>query len=136
MPRGYLSSQTEVRSLGYHFVWCTKYRKKLLDNGVDKRLNSLICEKCAWIGYEIKLLEIKPDYVYLYGVANPLLSPNQIINQIKGYTSKILRSEFKELRTKLPTLWSRGYLVSGENRLSGKVIMKYVNSQEGRNSDE
>ena len=38
----------------------------------------------------------------------PTLSPSYIMHQIKGYTSKILREEFNEL--KMPNLWTRSYL--------------------------
>ena len=38
----------------------------------------------------------------------PTLSPSDIMQQIKGYTSKILREEFSEL-SKMPSLWTRSY---------------------------
>ena len=33
-----------VYSLQYHIVWCTKYRKQVLCNGIDERLKALLFE--------------------------------------------------------------------------------------------
>ncbi|MEM0147313.1 MAG: transposase, partial [Candidatus Micrarchaeaceae archaeon] len=45
MPRGYNSLETSVHFIGYHFVWCTKYRRKVLESQVAKRLRELIKQK-------------------------------------------------------------------------------------------
>ena len=34
MPKGYNSSETSVHFMGYHFVWCPKYRRKVLDGEI------------------------------------------------------------------------------------------------------
>ena len=59
------------------------------------------------------------------------MTPNEIVGAIKGYTSHELRKEFKELRTRLPTLWSRSYFVSTHGHISDKTIEKYIAEQKG-----
>jgi len=44
MPRGYITSQTCVRFMNYHFVWCPKYRRPILVNKIKERLRELIRE--------------------------------------------------------------------------------------------
>lgn len=34
-----------VFNLGYHIIWCPKYRRKVLVNGIDERLKELLCQK-------------------------------------------------------------------------------------------
>jgi len=131
MPKGYISSQTSVHFIGYHFVWCPKYRRKVLVERIEQRLKELISEKSKELACEIITLEIMPDHVHLFIQANPKTAPNSIVGQIKGYSSRILRKEFKELRTRLPTLWTRSYFVSTHGHISDKMIQKYIEEQKG-----
>jgi putative transposase len=129
MPRGYLSSQTTVHFMNYHFVWCPKYRRKVIIARIEKRLKELIKEKARELGCEIIELETMPDHIHLFIQAPPTIAPNRIIAGIKGYTSKILRQEFPELKSRLPTLWTRSYFVSTHGHVSSETIKKYVEEQ-------
>lgn len=44
-------------SCKYHVVWCPKYRRKVLVNGVDVRLKALIEEVCN--DYHIDIIEME-----------------------------------------------------------------------------
>jgi putative transposase len=129
MPRGYLSSETTVHFMNYHFVWCPKYRRKVIIGRIEERLKELIKEKAKELGCEIIALETMPDHVHLFIQAPPTIAPNRIIAGIKGYTSRILRQEFPELKKRLPTLWTRSYFVSTHGHVSSVTIKKYVEEQ-------
>jgi putative transposase len=129
MPRGYLSSETTVHFMNYHFVWCPKYRRKVIIGRIEERLKELIKEKARELGCEVIAFETMPDHVHLFIQAPPTIAPNRIIAGIKGYTSKILRREFPELRSRLPTLWTRSYFVSTHGHVSSETIKKYVEEQ-------
>jgi putative transposase len=131
MARGYQSSNTSIHFMGYHFVWCPKYRKPVLVGAVKKRMQELIYQKAKEIDCGIIALEIMPDHTHLFIQAKPTLSPNRIVGQIKGYTSRVLRKEFSELRSRLPTLWTRSYFVSTHGHVSDKLIQKYIEEQKG-----
>lgn len=131
MPKGYLSSETNVHFINYHFVWCPKYRRKVLVGKIRKGLESLIKHKVKELDSKILALEIQPDHVHLFIQAKPIISPNSLIGQIKGYTSRILRKEYKELCSKLPTLWTRSYFVSTHGHVSDEMIKKYIEEQKG-----
>lgn len=131
MPKGYISSQTSIHFMGYHFVWCPKYRRKILVGDIAKRLDELIREKATQLKCKVLALEIMPDHVHLFIQGTPQISPNSIVGQIKGYTSRVLRSEFKEARSRLPTLWTRSYFVSTHGHISDLLIQKYIEEQKG-----
>ena len=131
MPRGYNSSETSVHFMGYHFVWCPKYRRKVLDGDIAKRARQLIRKKAEDLDCSVISLEVMPDRIHLFIEGNPTLTPNKIIGDIKGYTSHELRKKFKELRTRLPTLWSRSYFVSTRGHISSETIEKYITGQKG-----
>jgi putative transposase len=129
MPRGYLSSQTTVHFMNYHFVWCPKYRRKVIIGRIEERLKELIEEKAGELGCEVIALETMPDHVHLFIQAPPTMAPNRIIAGIKGHTSRILRQEFPELKSRLPTLWTRSYFVSTHGHVSSETIERYVEEQ-------
>lgn len=131
MPKGYISSNTSVHFMGYHFAWCPKYRRPVLVGKIKIRLEELIRMKAKDLGCEIITMEVMPDHVHLFIQGTPKLSPNSIIGQIKGFTSRMLRKEFKELRSRLPTLWTRSYFVSTHGHISDKLIQKYIEKQKG-----
>lgn len=132
MPKGYLSSQTSIYFLNYHFVWCPKYRRKVLVGAIVKRLDELIRLKCQELKCEVLALSIQSDHVHLFVKASsPQLAPNRIIGAVKGYTSRLMRQEFPELRSKLPTLWTRSYFVSTHGHISDDMIQKYIEEQKG-----
>ena len=118
-----------VYNLGYHVVWCTKYRLKLLDKGVDIRLKEIIMDIAIEKEWEIKSLEVMPDHVHVFVKANTKDSPSHIANQLKGKTANILRSEFSFLRSRTPTLWTRSYFAESVGNMSQGVIEKYINNQ-------
>jgi putative transposase len=132
MPKGYLSSQTSICFLHYHFAWCPKYRRKVLVGSIQKRLDELIRLKCQELNCEVLVLTIQPDHVHLFVKASPKVAPNRIIGEIKGYTSRLMRQEFPELRSKLPTLWTRSYLISTHGHISDDVIQRYIEEQKGK----
>ena len=59
------------------------------------------------------------------------LSPADVMNKIKGVSSKTIRREFIEL-SKMPSLWTRSYFVSTAGSVSSETIKKYVEEQKTR----
>jgi len=125
----YKSSNNIVYSCRYHVVWCPKYRRKILVGDVETRLKELLNETCANMNIDIIQLEIKPDHVQLLIEVDPQTGIHKAVKNLKGITSKYLRDEFPQLRTKLPTLWTHSYLVSTVGEISMDAIQRYVESQ-------
>ena len=128
MTRGYKHENTCVHLMMYHFIWIPKRRKKILIGKIKGRLIELIKNKSTELGCEVISVEVMPDHVHLFISANPKLSPNFIIGQIKGVSSRILRIEFPQLLS-IPSLWTRSYWVSTAGNVSQKVIRKYIEEQ-------
>lgn len=118
-----------VHDLGYHVVWCPKYRRAVLTGSVADRCRELIAEKCAGHEWRIVALEVMPDHVHLFVKARPKDSPSFVANQLKGFTSRRLREEFPHLRSRLPTLWSRSYFVASVGAVSATTVQRYIDTQ-------
>jgi putative transposase len=118
-----------VSTLHYHFVWCPKYRRKVLTGAIAARLSELLRQKANELGVEIEGLEVLPDHVHLFVAAAPTDAPQYLANQFKGYTSRVLREEFPALKSRLPSLWSRSYYVGSAGLVSAETIQKYIEQQ-------
>lgn len=53
----YSASETCVYNLGFHLIWCTKYRRNVLTPEIESRLKELICEKADELEVEIVEME-------------------------------------------------------------------------------
>lgn len=122
-------SNKAIFNLGYHLIWCPKYRRPVLTNDIKDRLIQLLHEKASSISVTIETLEVMPDHVHLFVKASPVDSPHFIVQQLKGYTSRIMRKEFKMLRTRIPTLWTRSYYCESIGHISEKTVKRYIEDQ-------
>jgi REP-associated tyrosine transposase len=118
-----------VFSLKYHVVWCPKYRKPVLVGDVAERLKVLLAEKAAELGAIVHALEIMPDHVHLFVESDPTCSPSHLANQFKGFTSHVLRHEFPQLRSRLPTLWCRSYFAASVGYVTEAQVKRYIDTQ-------
>ncbi len=125
-------SATTVYNIGYHLIWCSKYRRKVLVSEVAERLKELLLQKARGIGVEIVQMEVMPDHVHLFVKTDPRNSPHFIVQQLKGYTSRVLREEFPFLKSRLPSLWTRSYYCESVGHISEETIRKYIEDQKGK----
>ena len=125
-------SNTTVYNIGFHLIWCPKYRRNVLENEIEARLKELLRDKAEEIGVTIEKMEVMPDHVHLFVKATPTMSPHWIVQQLKGYTSRILRHEYSELRTRLPTLWTRSYYCESVGHISEATIKEYIEEQKNK----
>ena len=132
MDNRWTHSNCTVFNIGYHIIWCPKYRRKVLNNGVDIRLKELLIKKSSEIDCKIEIQEIMPDHVHIFIKANPTLAPHYIVQQLKGYTSRVLRKEFPKLKSRLPSLWTRSYYCESIGHISEKTIEKYIADQKNK----
>ena len=113
-------------------IWCLKYRRKGLTNGVDVRLSELLHEHAANLPVDILEMEIMPDYVHLLIEADPQIGIRKAVKSLKGYTSRVLREEFPYLRTKMPALWTNSYFISTVGGAHGKQSSNTLKSRKHR----
>ncbi len=123
------TNKWSVYNVAYHIIWTPKYRRKVLVWEIEDRLKELLLEKAKLLGIEIEKMEVMPDHIHLFVKADPTIAPAQIVAQLKWYTAHYLRQEFKELKTKLPTLWTRSYYIETIWHISEDTIKKYIEDQ-------
>lgn len=125
----YKSNNDIVYSCKYHVVWCPKYRRKVLTGKIETRLKEIVKSTCLELNVDIIEMEIMPDHVHLLIDVDPQYGVHKAIKTIKGRSSSILRKEFKELTTKLPTLWTNSYFISTDENPPLSIIKTYIENQ-------
>jgi putative transposase len=131
MSQSYKHTNTVVFLINYHFVWCPARRRKILTGPVEKDLRKLLSAKVAELGCEILAMEIMPDHVHLFLNCPPTLSPSDVMFWLKGYSSRILREKYASLR-RMPSMWTRSFLVSTAGNVSSNTVQKYIAEQKTR----
>ena len=129
---GYARNAGAVFSLKYHLVFCPKYRKPVLIGPVAERLKALLTIKATEMHVMMHTLEVMPDHVHLFVESDPGVPPAKLAAQFKGYTSRVLRQEFRHLRSQLPSLWSRSYYIGSVGYVSEATVRRYIDNQKGR----
>jgi REP-associated tyrosine transposase len=121
-----------VDSIGWHIVWCPKYRKRVLVGEVADRLKALLGAKAAARGWTVEALEVMPDHVHLLVRPGPDASAALVAHQRKGFSSRVRCGEFLHLRSRLPTLWPKPYFVASVGHVSEAAIGRYIAEQTTR----
>lgn len=125
----YKSNNNIVYSCKYHIIWCPKYRRSVLVNGVDDRLKEIIYNVVNDCRAEILEMEVMPDHVHLLCEVDPQFGIHKLVKKIKGRSSRLLREEFPHLKSRIPTLWTNSYFCSTVGGAPLQVIKQYIQEQ-------
>jgi putative transposase len=125
----YRSNRNIFFSCKYHVVWCPKYRRSVLIDGADAALKTIIERVCLLRNALLIELEVMPDHVHLLVDVDPQYGIHRLIKEVKGVSSRELRSTFAFLKSRLPTLWTNSYFVSTVGGAPLAVIKHYIENQ-------
>ncbi len=116
----------------FQLIWCTEYRRPVLEGKVRQRLMVLLREKAAEIEMTIHAMEAMPDHAHLFIETDPRWCVAEIAARLKGYTSHVLREEFPHLRSRLPALWSKSYFAATVGSVTETAVRNYIANQQGK----
>jgi len=136
--QNYRKTSHSVYDLKYHLVWITKYRKQVLTSLVAERLRELIRQICKANDIEIIKGHVSKDHVHLFVSVPPHISVSDLVQMLKGKTSRKMLGEFKQLQKQFwgRHLWARGYFVASSGNITDEVIMEYIEKQDIGDKDE
>ena len=128
----YRKGSHTVYDLKYHIVWITKYRKPVLRGEVAKHLRELVRQICATLEVEIVSGHVAVDHVHLLVSVPPHLAVSELVQRLKGRTSRLMLTAFNELSRQFwgRHLWARGYFVASSGNVTDEVIKQYIEAQE------
>jgi putative transposase len=128
----YRKGSHTVYDIKYHIVWITKYRKPVLRGEVGKQVRELVRQTCATLDVYIVSGHVALDHVHLLVSVPPNLAVSDLVQRLKGRTSRLLLDEFAELKRQFwgRHVWARGYFVASSGNVTDEVIKQYIESQD------
>ena len=120
-----------VYSLQYHIVWCTKYRKQVLEGEIEKRCKEILYDIAQEYGFQIAAMEMMPDHVHMLVDCKPQFYIPDMIKIMKGNTARKLFLQFPRMKEKLwgGHLWNPSYCVVTVSDRSFDQVRRYVEGQ-------
>ncbi len=119
--------------IGYHFVWCPKYRKHVLTGEVAAFVESEIRRLCEANRWTIGALTIQEDHVHLFLSAPPSVAPSLIANTLKGITARQVFKQFPAVKKQLwgGSFWSRSFYIGTVGDMTEQSVKKYIELGQG-----
>ena len=125
-------AHTKHRML-FHIVWIPKYRKRILEGMIAKRVKELL-EECASInGWHINELNVQKDHVHILVRLRPDVSVSKAVQLFKGRSSYEIRKEFPRLKEfswgVKKSFWGDGFFVETVGQVNEATIKEYIRNQ-------
>lgn len=81
------------------------------------------------MGVDVIELEVMPDHIHMLVEVDPQFGIHKFVKNIKGASSRTLREKHRDLRSRVPTLWTNSYFVSTVGGVTLDVVKKYIEDQ-------
>ncbi len=119
--------------LKVHVVWIPKYRKPVLTGDLALRVRDIIRQIASEHELEILSSKVAGDHVHVFLSYRPTQDVAQIMQWLKGISSRVLLQEFPRLRKQFwgRHFWARGYLAVSSGTITDEMIKEYIEEQEG-----
>ena len=119
-----------VYNCQYHVIWCVKYRRKLLAGQIEIRLKEIVTAVAEEVQCELGQMETDRDHIHLLIGCDPQLGIHKVVKRMKGRSSRLLRQEFAECRTRVPSLWTNSYFCATVGGAPIEVLKQYIADQQ------
>ena len=127
----YDRNQHSVYLLYYHLILVVKYRRKVFDDTVSDRARKIFSYICPRYGITLEEWNHDADHVHVMFRAKPATEISRFINAYKSASSRLLKKEFPEIRSKLwkEYFWSKSFCLLTAGGAPVEVIREYIESQ-------
>ena len=114
-------------------MWIPKYRKPVLVGDVAIRVRDVIRQIAMEHELEIISGKVARDHVHVFVSYRPNQAVSQVVQWLKGISSRVLLEEFPRLRKQFwgRHFWARGYLAVSSGTITDEMIKEYIDEQEG-----
>jgi putative transposase len=138
MTRNYRKTSHSKYDLKVHIIWVTKYRYKVLADGIGVRVRDLLRQTCDSLDIQIIRGHVGTDHVHMYISYPPQLSVTEIVKSLKGRSSRRIQEEFKELGKRYwgRHFWAIGYAAFSAGDITDEMIREYIKNHEGKDYGE
>jgi putative transposase len=122
-----------VYDLNIHLVLVTKYRRKVIEKAMLKRLGEIFASTCQKWRSELKEFNGEADHVHLLISYPPDVEVSKLVNNLKTVSSRLIRRDFAERLNQVyskPVFWSGAYFVASSGGTTLEQLKAYVEGQQ------
>jgi len=113
-------------NLFYHIVFSTKGRENLIDRNIEQRVWAYIggiARKHEIIAVQVGGIE---NHIHILILAKPRIAPSQIVQWLKGESSRWMHETFPELRS---FAWQDGFGIFSVSKSNVPDVVEYIKNQ-------
>ena len=134
MKKDFISRGRSVSDLKAHLVLTTKYRRKVFNAAMIKRLHEVFEELLD--KWECKIVEFngESNHVHLLFQYHPEIQLSKLVNSLKSVSSRKLRQEFlselEKIYYKKKVVWNSSYFIASCGGITISTLRKYIENQD------
>ena len=113
----------------YHVIFCPKYRRPILKDGLDGFVKQQFLTIARQKQFEIIEMEVMPDHVHLLISCNPRFGIMNCIRSLKRYSVAPMHDFDPSLKHRLPNIWTRSAFIASVGPVSLETVKAYIESQ-------
>lgn len=116
-----------------HLIFVAKYRRKIFDQDAIERLRGYFASVCADFDVELVEMDGEQDHVHLLINYPPKLAVSNLVNSLKGVSSRLLRRDRPDIADRYyykGVLWSPSYFAASCGGAPLSIIKQYIEQQE------
>lgn len=128
----YTSKNRHKYYLKCHLIFVCKYRKQLLQHGLDIVVKQLFQKISELSDFSIDIMETDKDHIHLLIAYPPNISVTSIVRKLKQESAHHLWLHYYSFLKKFwkeHTFWSDGYFVCSIGEANPDTIRKYIENQ-------
>ena len=121
-----------VYSIKFHIVWCVKYRRKILNEEIEKNLIEILNKIAKDNSFKIEEVNTDLDHIHLLISCSPQHYIPDMLKALKGVSARILMKKYGEdLKSKLYKghLWNPSYFIATVSENIEEQIKTYIQNQ-------
>jgi putative transposase len=114
-----------------HLVFVTKYRRKVFTAVALEDLRAIFTKVCQDFDAELVEFDGEDDHVHLLVNYPPKIAISNLVNSLKGVSSRRLRQLHPSLTKRYwrEVLWSPSYFASSCGGAPSSIIKQYIENQ-------
>lgn len=115
-----------------HLVFVTKYRREVFTKEVLDDLRGIFASVCADFEAELVEFDGEDDHVHLLVNYPPKVAVSNLVNSLKGVSSRLLRKERPDIQKRYwrGVLWSPSYFASSCGGAPISIVRQYIEQQQ------
>ena len=121
-----------VFNMHVHLIFVTKYRKNVFNLDMLDSMREMFKKVCLDFEAELTEFNREDDHVHLLINYPPKVAVSNLVNSLKGVSSRHLRKQYPEIKSKLwgGSLWSPSYFASSCGGAPLEITKQYIEQQQ------